>query len=147
LLQEVADYLDARRVIGTRLQVVGPRYLPINVTANVSIWRLGREQATVEERVKEDLRTKIARYLHPLYGGPDGNGWSIGQDFLMSGLLEFIQPDPAIGFISRITVAAGTPLYTPPTRPVVGNSDVWVQLADYEIMCSGTHTVNVVRLQ
>jgi predicted phage baseplate assembly protein len=143
LLREVADHLDARRVVGIALGVTGPRYLPINAQAKVSIWSQALQTglaASVEEVVGR-VRTRITQFLHPLYGGADGAGWEVGQVFLISGLLEFIQPSAEVGFISSLTVAAGRPLYDPPDRPIMGQSDVWVQLADYEIICSGDHTI------
>jgi predicted phage baseplate assembly protein len=143
LVREVSDYLDARRVVGISLGVTGPRYLPINATARVSIWRQALHTglaASVDDVVRR-VRTGITEFLHPLNGGPDGTGWDVGQVFLVSGLLEFIQPPADVGFISSLTVAAGTPLYDPPDRPSMGQSDVWVQLADYETICSGDHNV------
>jgi predicted phage baseplate assembly protein len=143
LLREVSDHLDARRVVGISLGVTGPRYLPINARAKVSIWSQALQTglaASVEEIV-ERVRTRITQFLHPLCGGPEGAGWEVGQVFLVSGLLEFIQPSAEVGFISSLTVAAGTPLYDPPDRPITGQSDVWVQLADYELICSGEHTI------
>jgi Baseplate J-like protein len=143
LVREVSDYLDARRVVGITLGVTGPRYLPINATAKVSIWNQALQTglaASVDEVVQR-VRTRITEFLHPLYGGPEGVGWEVGQVFLVSGLLEFIQPNAEVGFISSLAVAAGTPIYDPPDRPRMGQSDVWVQLADYETICSGDHKV------
>jgi len=142
LLQEVADHLDARRVVSTTLHVTYPRYLPIDVTVKVTVFEQARQTGLVADResLEQELRDKIRHFLHPLYGGPQGGGWEIGQPFLVSGLLEFIQPIPEIGFISRIAVAPGQPIYgldIPPNRPAVGESDVWVQLADYEMVCCG----------
>jgi Baseplate J-like protein len=147
LLQEVKDYLDARRVVGTNLHVTGPRYLPIDVTATVLIWDQAVNTGLVENRDKfaDQMKVAIARFLHPLHGGPQGAGWEIGQAFLVSGLLEYIQPPPEIGFISKITVAPGAPKYIPPTRPVIGQPGVWVQLADYEIICSGVMNITASR--
>lgn len=148
LLQEVSDHLQARRVLGTTLHVTYPRYLPIDVTVNVSIWNEALQTGFVAsvDQVVQNLRSKITRFLHPLYGAPDGTGWEVGQVFLVSGLLEFVQPSTDLGFISSLSVAAATPLYEPPERPGVGESDVWVQLADYELVCSGTHTIRTTVL-
>jgi uncharacterized phage protein gp47/JayE len=142
LLQEVADHLDARRVIGTALHVTYPRYLPINVTVKVIIFQQAQQTKLVtdEKSLEQELRDKIRRFLHPLYGGPQSGGWEMGQPFLVSGLLEFIQPSPEVGFITKITIAPGEPIYgpdIPPARPAVGISEVWVQLADYEMVCCG----------
>ncbi|MEZ4731290.1 MAG: putative baseplate assembly protein [Caldilineaceae bacterium] len=142
LLQEVSAYLDERRVLGANLTVTGPRYLPINVEVEISIWRQANEDIQLVEEEQVDRVTKaIDRFLHPLYGGAQGAGWEVGQDFRVSTLLEFIQPPAEIGFISRIKVAAGTPQYEPPERPALDASDVWIQLADYEIVCSGAHQI------
>ena len=140
LLKEVSQYLDARRVLGTTLHTTYPRYLPIDVTVDIAIWNQALQTglAVSVEHVVSDLRSKIKAFLHPLYGGPDSSGWEVGQDFLVSGLLKFIQPNTEIGFISSLSVKAGSPLYQPPERPNASESEVWVQLADYEIICSGT---------
>jgi hypothetical protein len=146
LRQEVADYLDARRVLSTRLHVTYPRYLPIDVTVSVTIWQQPTPSGPIspaDEEVKR-IRNLINQFLHPLWGGPNGEGWEVGQSFAVSGLLEFMQPSPQVGFISKISISAGPPIYgpdIPTTRPRVSQSDVWVQLADYEIICSGTHTI------
>ncbi|MCB0000144.1 MAG: baseplate J/gp47 family protein, partial [Anaerolineales bacterium] len=146
LLQEVSDFLEARRAITTQLHVTTPRYLPINAAVNVRIWEQARDLGLVvsEKQVELDIEAKIKAFLHPLWGGPTQTGWEIGQDILLSNLFEFIQPDPKVGFISSLTITAGTPAYQPPDRPSFESgtvSDVWVQLADYEMLCSGEHTV------
>jgi hypothetical protein len=130
-------------VVGITLGVTGPRYLPINASAKVTIWNQALQTglaASVEEVVQR-VRTRITEFLHQLHGGPQRAGWDVGQVFLVSGLLEFIQPSAEVGFISSLSVAAGTPLYDPPDRPKMGQSEVWVQLADYEIICSGDHKI------
>ncbi len=143
LLKEVSQYLDARRVLGTTLHITSPRYLPIDVSVDISIWNQALQTglAVSVEDIVNGLRTKISTFLHPLHGGPKGNGWDVGQDFLVSGLLEFIQPNTEIGFISSVSVKAGLPMYQPQERPKTSESDVWVQLADYEIICSGTSVI------
>lgn len=154
LLHEVTDYLEERRIVGTTLQVTYPRYLPVNAAVNLQVWRSaitgGLVGSTAE--VVEQVRSQIDRFLHPLHGGPDGQGWEVGQDVTISSLFEFIQPEPEIGFISNITVEAGRPLYVPEGdvfpahRPFpIGNPGVWVQLVDYEMICSGTHDITAVQ--
>ena len=151
LLQEVNDYLAARRILTTVLHVTTPRYLPISVTADVRIWRQAIDTGLVKstEQVKADIEEKVRRFLHPLYGGPEQTGWEVGQDIVLSSLLEYIQLDASIGFISSLALAAGLPRYEPNIRPPLAanvQSNVWVQIADYEIICSGQHTINVQQL-
>jgi len=53
-----------------------------------------------------------------------------------------------VGFISTITVQAQAPLYTPADRPfAIAPPGVWVQLADYELICSAAaHTITVTTI-
>ncbi|MCB0168684.1 MAG: baseplate J/gp47 family protein, partial [Anaerolineae bacterium] len=145
LIKEVSSYLDARRVMTAKLNVTYPRYLPIQVVANVNVWQQAIDLGLIksEEEVKQRIETDIERFLHPLLGGPDGEGWEVGQDVLLSTLFEFIQPDPDIAFIASLAIAADTPLYTPTNRPLFagGESNAWIQVADYELVCFGSHKV------
>jgi uncharacterized phage protein gp47/JayE len=144
LLQEVSDYLDQRRGVTAALHVTFPRYLPIDVQADLRIFRRAIDTRLVASAaaVEADVRSKIERYLHPILGGVDGNGWEVGQDILISGLLDAIRLDANVGFVASLTIQAGTPAYTPTARPLPSAPPgVWVQLADYEIVCSGARNV------
>ena len=89
---------------------------------------------------------KIKEFLHPILGGSEKKGWEVGQDITIPDLFEFIKPDPEIGFISDLKIEALTPLYQPTVRPFTGSLSVWVQLADYEVLCSTTsHTISVTK--
>ncbi|NTU80292.1 MAG: putative baseplate assembly protein [Chloroflexales bacterium] len=147
LIAEVMDHLERRRTLTTRLRVVGPGYLPINVNAQLHVWQRAIDTRMVgsARQVEEEVRARITRFLHPLHGGAQGSGWQVGQDILISDLFDFIRPDTGVGFISSLTVQAGTPLYQPNRRPFTNSrAGVWVQLADYELLCSGDHVVQSV---
>ena len=150
LLQEVSRDLDQRRSLTAALHVTFPRYLPINVLADFRIFKLDLDPlrlAATRAAIEADARTKIERYLHPILGGPDGSGWEVGQDILISGLLDTVRLDASVGFVAALTIQAAAPEYQPPARPfALGGPGVWVQVADYEIVCSGTHTVTVVAI-
>lgn len=150
LLREVRDYLTARRTITVALNVTGPRYLPIQVILDVRIWRQAVSLGLVPDpalslQVRNDLDAKVRTYLHPIHGQADKEGWEVGEHVTIAGLFDFVQPATEIGFISSIQVVAQAPLYTPAARPfVIAPAGVWVQLADYELVCSAaTHTITV----
>lgn len=146
LLQEVAQYLDERRIVGTAVHVTGPRYLPINVTIDLKVWLSAIDQGLISsvDYFKERIEEAIARFLHPLHGGAAGQGWEIGENVVLTNLFEMLQPSPQIGYIESIEIAAAnTPLYTPKQRPFSKTRGVWVPVADYELICSGAHKVTV----
>ena len=145
LLEEVSDYLEERRVVTTLMNITFPRYLPIQVNTEIKVWRqLVQDKIILPEKVRQKVESDVTDFLHPLFGGPEGKGWEVGQSITLSSLFEFIQPDPEIGFISEITLQPGTPVYRPPDRPFVESTPgVWVQVADYELICSGNHAIKV----
>lgn len=153
LLQEISDYLEERRTVTAMLHVIAPRYLPIRVHLDIKIWRKAVDTGlvpdpTTSNQFRDGIEYKVKEFLHPILGGAEKGGWEIGQDITISSLFEFIKPDSAMGFISDLKIEAQTPLYTPIARPfVVGVPSVWIQLADYEIVCSATsHLISVTKI-
>ncbi|GHO90349.1 putative baseplate assembly protein [Reticulibacter mediterranei] len=141
LLQEVQAYLDKRRTLTSALRVSGPYYLPVAVTVSVSVWSRAITQGLInsEDDVKTDMQNKLQNYLHPIYGGLDRNGWQVGQSVFIADLFKAIMPDENLGFITSLTMVAETPAYTPSTRPTQPPaSQVWVNVAEYELVCYGT---------
>ena len=73
-LQRIADNLDARRLVGTRLLVQPPDYAWLTAVVSLSCRPL-YDPADVRAEV---LRA-LYRLYHPLVGGPDGTGWPFGR--------------------------------------------------------------------
>ncbi|MEO5832701.1 MAG: putative baseplate assembly protein [Nakamurella sp.] len=73
-LERIGNYLDERRLIGSRLVIEPPRYRWL--TAVVSVRARPRYQA-------DEVRRHVLRAVHelfdPLRGGPEGNGWPLGR--------------------------------------------------------------------
>ena len=161
LIQEVFNYLEVRRPVATQLNVIYPRYLPIAVKVNIKVWRSAiQDNLTTIPQLKAEVEQKINLFLHPLWGGLEGNGWQIGQEIAIANLFEVIQPATEIGFISNLQIAAAPPAYQPSERPYpffqeseledVPESQwqVWLRVADYEIICSHTkHLVTVEQVR
>jgi hypothetical protein len=85
LLAVVRAYLERRRVIGTRLLVVAPQYLQVSVQARVRLWEGGDPL-----RAQQAILQRLNAFLHPLTGGPEGNGWPFGRDVYRSEILQVI---------------------------------------------------------
>lgn len=74
LARKVREYLARHAAATARIRVMGPRYLAVSVRAEL-VPLVAGEAALVEERV----RSAVNRFLHPLMGGSDGDGWGFGQ--------------------------------------------------------------------
>jgi len=74
LLGQVRDYLDDRRIVGTRVNVESPSYVAISIVARIRA-KPRYDTAKLEKAALEALYT----YFHPVRGGPDGSGWPFGR--------------------------------------------------------------------
>jgi len=81
LLDLVSAALAARvpaSIVG-QIALVAPTYTSISVRADIAPDR-AQDAALVEARVRE----RLATFLHPLVGGPAGDGWDFGASLYLS---------------------------------------------------------------
>jgi hypothetical protein len=101
LLDAVWRYLNRRRMLCTRLFVVGPRYLMVQVQARVRV-RPGAKAA----RVRQDIVSALDRFLDPCTGGPDGLGWPFGRDVYRSEILKLLHDVPGMDHVLDLSLSA-----------------------------------------
>lgn len=129
LLRTVAAYLIPRRVIGTRVEVVGPTYLEVRVHAQVK--SLARtDKALLQSKVRDALN----RFFHPLTGGPRGAGWPFGRDVYRSEVLQTIDEVPGVDNVLSLELSAGD------GTPQCGN----ICLEPTGLVAAGLHQIEIV---
>jgi len=101
LLAAVRQYLFQRRVVGTRLVVVGPDYLPVTVSASVRARRGAARAAVVAA-----IRTALDAFLDPLTGGPAGRGWPFGRDVYRAEILQVIDQVEGVDHVLSLELRA-----------------------------------------
>ena len=75
LLEQVHEWLDARRPLAMELYVIGPEYIDIGVSVAVDI-RSGHGR----DKVLKDIRQRLRTWLWALEpGGNTGQGWRLGR--------------------------------------------------------------------
>jgi len=94
LLGAVTAHLQPRRVIGTRVEVVGPTYLEVAVQATVQS-KIGSNQTNLQQAIV----TALNNFLDPLIGGPDGTGWPFGRDVYRSEIMKVIGSVAGVDYI------------------------------------------------
>ena len=77
VLRYVKRYLDERKLVGTVLNVVRPRYKDLSLRVV-----LIRRTVGTSDRLRKDIELKLRRFLHALVGGRDGKGWEFGRPVL-----------------------------------------------------------------
>ncbi len=104
LIRTVKDYLTARSLttLAERIDVIGPRYVPVSVEAEVIPKRIEDAKA-VENRVLDSIKL----FLHPLRGGADGNGWEFGRDVYLSEIAAVIQGTEGVDRLRKLILWQG----------------------------------------
>jgi hypothetical protein len=90
------QWLDERRLLGTRHHVVGADFVPITLTAKLRLEpgvpaSLGRQRAIAA----------IHGFFHPLTGG-DGTGWKFGRSVYRSEIYEILDRVPGVDYVPQV---------------------------------------------
>jgi predicted phage baseplate assembly protein len=106
LIERVEDYLRARGAPSARLAVSGPRWIKVTVRVD-----LVPETGSAADTLSATVEAAITRFLHPLTGGEEGDGWAFGRVPRRSHLYRLIS---AIDGVSHVRDVA---LITDPELP------------------------------
>jgi predicted phage baseplate assembly protein len=101
LRRRVMAFVSRRRVIGTRLEVIGPEYVTISVRARVQAQR-GVDPADLQRRIVAALNS----FFHPLSGGPEGQGWPFGRDIYRSEVMQIIDETSGVDHVLSLEILA-----------------------------------------
>ena len=140
LLEEVAEYLDERRLIGTTIQLVPAKLRGISVVVNLQ----AGPKADLA-RVEEDVAYALYTYLNPLVGGsPDGvgEGWQFGRALNQGELYGIVHAVDGVDFVKILRVYE-TELATGKQAPKPAGSHI--VLEPDELIASATHVVKAER--
>jgi hypothetical protein len=119
LRREVEDFLRPRMPAAAgSLAVLPPRYFEVGVSA-VIVPRVADQGGVVSAAA----RAALARFLHPLTGGPDGQGWPFGRSVYLSDVAALLEELDGVDHATELALlVAGAPrgdvVQVPPDRLV-----------------------------
>jgi predicted phage baseplate assembly protein len=93
----VHEYLDERRLLTTKLEILEPQYYWIRVKV-----RFRTSKHYKNDRVEKAVNDRLYQYLNPIIGGPNGTGWPFGRDLVASDIIARLQDIPGIDFIRSV---------------------------------------------
>jgi predicted phage baseplate assembly protein len=134
LMRRITDHLDAHRVVGTTIEVSTPYYQGVSVAALVHAGP-GRPAGLVRQRAIDAL----IRYINPLTGGPDGDGWPFDADINAAAIAQLLE---AIDGVERVEEALLFE-YDLRTGRRIGSGKDMVRLDDHSLFLSAPHQVVV----
>lgn len=103
-LAAVAEYLDERRLVGTRVVVEPPVYQGVTVVARL------RARSRVSPQLLERSAVRALNgYLDPLTGGPDGTGWPFGRPVQVGDVHAVLQALPGTEIVEEVKLFPADP--------------------------------------
>lgn len=97
VLQVIHDLLEPRRVLGSIMHIEPPSYLGV-VVATRLVAQAGTDARTLSARADQALRA----YLHPVTGGPRGDGWPFGHPLLIAEVHSVLQRVPGVAYVDLV---------------------------------------------
>ncbi|MER5704868.1 baseplate J/gp47 family protein, partial [Micromonospora sp. NPDC002296] len=105
MLATIAEHLDARRPVGTRLMVEPPFYQGVTVAA-----RLVPRPDTAAAQLRAEATATLYRYLDPVRGGPEGTGWPFGRQVHSGEIFGVLQRLPGVEVVEEVRMFPADPL-------------------------------------
>jgi hypothetical protein len=93
--QAVKSYLDARKLVTTRVHVVEPEYLDVHLEMTVSAQDKG---------IASTVEKTVISFLDPVSGGGEGKGWPPGRRLYPSDLYHLVEAVNGINHVTGITL-------------------------------------------
>lgn len=104
LREEVQTFLEQHApgdlAAAHHIRVVGPTYLPIDVAAT-----LAPKDPTEAGTVEQAARAALQKFLHPLYGGPGGQGWDLGRNVYLSDMAAVLGDVDGVDFVEELAIS------------------------------------------
>jgi len=94
LIGNVSAYLDDRRMLTTKVHVIAARYVQVGVHFTLHL-----QPDAVESDVQQAAVNALLRFLDPLVGGDDGNGWPFGRNVYVSEIFNLLNQLPGVDYV------------------------------------------------
>jgi hypothetical protein len=95
------QFFDERRTLTTRHHVVGPAYLPVEISANLAL----RDDAPPQQALA-DARQALQVYFDPLTGGVGQQGWPFGRAVYTSEASALLERVSLVSYVEDVQVTA-----------------------------------------
>jgi predicted phage baseplate assembly protein len=100
LVRRVKEFLNARKLVGTKLKIEPPIYRNASINLKLVFKKDIAEIQTVKERIDLSLR----RYLHPITGGPSGEGWPFGMPLIKNDIFSVLETIEEIYYLEDMEI-------------------------------------------
>ncbi|MCP4136609.1 MAG: putative baseplate assembly protein, partial [bacterium] len=100
LLRRVKEFLNARKLVGTQLKVEPPVYIAITINLKLVF----KKEISEVQVLKDQVELSLRRYLHPITGGPQGEGWPFGMPLTRNEIAQVLEKIDGVHYIEEIEI-------------------------------------------
>jgi uncharacterized phage protein gp47/JayE len=100
-LVDPAEFTTGQILDFDQIHVQGPQYIEVSVHSKVV-----SEDAEQADEIKVDILQRLDSFMHPLTGGPAGEGWEPGRDVYISEVAAEIENVPGVDHIEALVLHA-----------------------------------------
>jgi hypothetical protein len=123
----LSDRADVTLVDQDHIFVAPPKYVPVSVEVTIFA-----KSIDVVASAEKNVRQKLDQFLHPLTGGPDGEGWEFGRDLAASDLYALLEDIDEVDHVGTLRLLFHDT-----------ESEERVTVDPDSLLASGTHKVDM----
>ena len=97
--QAVKEFLDQRRLVGSRIRIRGPMFTEVSISIELNIVA-DADLATAEPLIRGSITQQIIDYVDPISGGPDAKGWPFKRPISVHDIRPIVE---SINDVGRVT--------------------------------------------
>jgi predicted phage baseplate assembly protein len=140
LSSQVQVYLDERRLLTTTLRVRAPRYIWAGVRVALRLRR-----SAVPSKVQMQVLERLYRFVNPVVGGFEGEGWPFGRALYQSDIRELLEEVADIASIERVEfLSSDRPAPSGAAPGGAGEPRSQISPGPHELLASSEHTVAII---
>jgi predicted phage baseplate assembly protein len=98
---EILEYMQDRKPLGVQVKLQEPEYVGVSVTTEVIVEPKYNNPRAIEQ-IRTQLLIALYRFLNPLTGGIEGNGWDLGRPVSRSDIFALCQKIPGVRYLGMV---------------------------------------------
>jgi predicted phage baseplate assembly protein len=101
LSDSVLSYLDERKMLGIQIQLEQPEYVGVCVQTEITL-ESSFSNPQVQQNIVQQLKVMLYRFLNPISGGIQGQGWEFGRPVYPSDIVKILQNFQGVRFLGTV---------------------------------------------
>jgi len=101
LSDRILNYLNERKMLGVQIQLEPPKYVGVCVQTEIAL-ESAYSNPQVQQEIIHKLKVMLYRFLNPITGGADEQGWEFGRPVYPSDIVKLLQNVQGVRFLGTV---------------------------------------------